>query len=319
MTIGTGLAGQLGLAEEVTHGTYVAPTDWLEFTDESIQLEIERLESAGIRGGQRVLRSDRWASGAKTVGGDINFETQTTGLGLLLKHAFGGVATVNPMGSAYEHTFTPGDLPVGLTVQLGRPAIDGTVHPFSYVGGVIPSLSLSGDVGDIGSLGVTFDFQDEDTGQSLGTPSFPANSLLTFVEASLSIAAASVPCRSFSLDVDNGLALGRHVIGSQLRSDVLEGASMRTYEGTIDAHFVDLTAYNRFINGTEAELIAKFEGADIETALPYALEVTANVRFDGETPMVGGPDELPQNLPYKVVDAGSGGISVLYRTTDTTP
>jgi hypothetical protein len=318
MTIRTGLLAQLGLAEESTYGTYVAPTRFLEFLNESLSLEIERLESAGLRAGQRVLRSDRWASGAKTVGGDVAFEVQTTGLGLLLEHAFGGVSTTNPLGSAYEHTFTPGDLPVGLSLQVGRPSIDGTVRPFSYLGSRITDFSIAGNVGEIGQMGVTFACQDEDTGESLGSATYPSNSLLTFVEASVEIASSAVPARSFELTGNNGLATGRTVLGSQLMAEPLEGTG-RMYEGTIDAHYVDLTAYNRFVAGTEAELVAKFEGAEIETSYPFALEITANIRTDGETPQVSGPDEIPQNLGYKVVDAGSGGISVVYRTTDATP
>ena len=100
---------------------------------------------------------------------------------------------------------------------------------------------------------------------------------------------------------------------------------MRRYAGNVAAWFEDLTAYNRFVSGTEAALVAKFQGALIESVTPdyyYELEVTANVRFDGDTPEVSGPDELEQRLPYVCVDDGSGpdsAISVLYRTTDTTP
>ncbi|KKL68288.1 hypothetical protein LCGC14_2126500 [marine sediment metagenome] len=69
--------------------------------------------------------------------------------------------------------------------------------------------------------------------------------------------------------------------------------------------------------GTEAALDFKFEGAEIEIGNPFRLQVLANVRFDGETPEVSGPDEIVQNLPFKVVDETA--FSVVYKTTDVTP
>ena len=53
--LASGLGGQLGLAAESTYGTFVAPTRWFEFNSESLHLERERIESAGIRAGRRVL------------------------------------------------------------------------------------------------------------------------------------------------------------------------------------------------------------------------------------------------------------------------
>jgi len=62
---------------------------------------------------------------------------------------------------------------------------------------------------------------------------------------------------------------------------------MRRYAGNVAAWFEDLVAYNRFVNGTEGALVAKFVGAEIEQVTPtynYELEVTCNVRYDGDTP-----------------------------------
>lgn len=318
MTIRTGLNAQLGAALETVFGTFVAPTRWFEFVSESMTLEVERLESAGIRGGTRVLRSDRWAPGSKTVAGDIQVEAATTNLGFLLEHAIGDVASVNDLATAYTHTFTPGDLPVGFSLQVGRPDVNvGTVHPFSYLGCRIASFGIAGRVGEVGELTFSIIAQDESTAESLGTPTYPAQALLVFTQATLQIAAAAVDVRAVEFNGDNGLVADRVVLGSQLAKEPLEGAPMRTYDGTIDAHFVDLVAYTRFVAGTEAALDFKFEGALIETGHKFTLQVLANVRFDGETPQVSGPEEIPQNLPYKVVDETA--LSVVYKTTDVLP
>ena len=159
--------------------------------------------------------------------------------------------------------------------------------------------------------------QDEDTTETLGAASYPSNSLLVFTEASLLIAAAAVDVRAVEFNVDNGLVTDRFVLGSPLVKEPLEGDPMRTYDGTIDAHFVDLVAYNRFVAGTEAALDFKFVGAVIETGHAFTIQVLANVRFDGETPQVGGPGEVVQNLPFKVVDESA--LSLVYKTTDALP
>jgi hypothetical protein len=310
------------IAEETTYGTPVTPTRGYEFNSESMALDIERLESAGLRAGTRVLRSDRWAAGAKSVGGTIEMDLQNKSFGLWLKHMFGGFAVATPGGAtnARTHTATPGDLPVGLTVQVGRASENGTVNAFTYHGCKVASWDLSADVGEIGKLSVDLIGEDEDTSTSLATASYASSSsLLVFTQATLSVAGSDVDVRSATLAGDNGLDVDRYKLGSALRKAPVE-AAMRAYTGTLDAYFANLTAYNRFVNGTEAALVLEFVGATIEGAFNFGLEVTCNVRFDGETPTVGGPDEIAQSLPFKCVSAdGTPGsaITAVYTTTDT--
>src|SRR5260370_8219572 len=136
MPIGTGLAAQLGLAEESTFGTYVAPARYHEFGSENVKLKVERIEEKGLRSGQRVLRSSQWAVGKQTADGDVVLEVWNKSHGLWLKHAFGSVALSQPsVGTdpgVWDQTFTPGDLVrKSLTVHLRRPTHAATVPPFS--------------------------------------------------------------------------------------------------------------------------------------------------------------------------------------------
>lgn len=321
MGIPSGVGAQLMTGEESTHGTAVTVDRGYEFISESLSKEIERLESAGLRAGTRVLRSDRWASGAVTVGGDIEMEVANKSFGRWLKHMFGGVATAQPDAggnpTVYEHTFTPGDLPAGQTIQVGRPSEDGTVRPFTYEGCVVESFDLEAAVNEICKLTATVNGEDEVTATSLETASYPSDlTLLVFTGASLDIASSEVDVTSVTLSGNNSLKTDRNKLNSALRKQPVENA-MREYTGEIEAYFADLTAYNRFINGTEATLEFFLTGAQISGVYNFALEATCNVRFDGETPQVGGPDEIMQPLPFKCV--GTSPISVVYRTTDTTP
>lgn len=125
MPIPTGLAAQLGIAEETTHGTAVVVDRFYEIISAPFSLEIERMESAALRAGTRVLRSDRWVAGARSVSGTVNMEIANQSMGLWLHHMFGTIVTDQPdvggSPTVYDHTATPGDLPVGLTIQVGVP------------------------------------------------------------------------------------------------------------------------------------------------------------------------------------------------------
>src|SRR5215468_1111076 len=133
MGLPSGLAGQLGIKTETTYGTPVTVDRFYEFTEESLALDIGRIESAAVRSGTRVQRSDRWTSGARSVAGDVSIEVVNKSLGLWLSHAIGTGVTSQPDAggnpTVYLHTFTPSDLPTSFTAQVGRPDVGSTVRP----------------------------------------------------------------------------------------------------------------------------------------------------------------------------------------------
>ncbi len=310
---------QLGIAEESTYGTPVTVSRFYEFVSESLALHVERIESKAIRSGKLVGRSDRWAPGRRTVDGDIEMELANKSMGLWLKHMFGGVALGAPVSGVTTQTFTPAALPTGLTIQKGVVDSGGTVRPFTYPGCKITSWELGGKVGEIGRLKVSIDGNDEATATGLATASYPANlGLLVFTQATLTVGGSAVNARECTVKGDNGLATSRHFLGSALAKQPLQ-ADWRKYSGMIDADFDDLTAYNRFVNGTEAALVLQFDGGIAGGAVHYLLQVTCNVRFDGETPKAEvGMSQQP--LPFVCLDSGAGAgaaITAIYQSTDT--
>lgn len=319
----TALDAQIGFVDETTFGTPVAVTRFYEFVSESLKMDQARIESSALRSGTRVQRSDRWGLGKKTVGGDVQFELANKSFGLLFKHAFGGVATAQPDSvgnpTVYKHTFTPGAYPTSLTAQVGRTDVSGTTRAFTYHGMRVAQWELGCSVDEIASLKMSFDGEDEDTSTGLATVSYPASlSLLTFVNGTLSIGGSAASVKSASIGGQNGMATDRYFLGSVLKKQQLE-MGMRTYSGTFEAEFEALTHYNRFVNGTEAEIILNFQGGVISGAFNYEAKITANVRFDGETPTVSGPEIVGQTLPFKVIDNGTTSIKLEYQTTDTAP
>ncbi len=313
----SGLDSQFGYVTESAYGTYTTPTRFAEFLDETLKLEIDRIESAGLRAGRRTLHT--FATSTRRVTGDVNMEFGAEGSGLLLDHMLGGVSTAG--SDPYTHTFTPGDMSdKSLTVQINRPGIDGTDRVFSYLGCKVTDWTFSAAVNDFLKLRLGFYGQDEDTGQSLATASYPGNfEPFVFTQGALTIAGTELCVKSFTLDGDNALAVDRHFIcaaqGDKPKEPLESG--IRSYSGSLTADFEDLTNYNRFVNGTEAAMVLTFDRA----ADDRSLVITMNVRFDGSTPNVSGPELLEHTLEFV---AGSGSndattITIALENGDSSP
>lgn len=317
MATGTGIDAQFGFGEETTHGTPVTVDRFAEFLTENITNQIARLDSQAIGSGRRGMR--RWAPGAKTVGGDVTMELVDKGLGLLLHHAVGDVVT-SGAGPDYTHTFTPGDPPPGLTVQMGRPSTDGTVRPFTYPGGRITDWQLGCSVGEIAQLGFTFNCKDELTDTPLASAVLPTDvGLMTFVGGTLTVGGTEIPVTQAQFQVSNGLTTDRWKLGSDTRRDP-KATALRDAQGSFAAEFVDLSVYDLYRNAEENELVLTFQGPEVAAGTPSELKVRANVRYDGATPTnSSGPDELPLNVSFRCVDNGTLFYEVVYVTSDATP
>jgi len=326
----SGLSAQLGVAPEVTYGTIVTPTRFFEIPEggESIKLDADRLESAGLKVGRRVQNSGRVVINVKGAGGDINFDVLSKDFGFWLKYCLGKVVTTQPAAgpapTVYDHTGTIDDLSAAgsFTLQIGRPDVGGTVRAFTYAGCMITSWGLSVGVDGLLTLKISVDCQREDLATGLAVASYTAGSeVLSYVGGLVTLAGSAFDVKELSLEGSNPLAVDRRFIRQNtLKKQPIENG-LREYSGSLGAEFESLTAYNRFVAGTTAALELLFEGSIIETTYKHTLKVTIPiVRFDGETPNVAGKEILDQPLPFKVLDDGTAEpITILYRTTGATP
>jgi hypothetical protein len=331
MAIRSGLAAQLGLAESSTFGTYQTPTRFLEFNEESLEYQIERVESPGLRAGNRVLRTDRYAPGQKRVEGSLTLEPATKGFGLVLKHALGATSITTPSGAtdARLHSHTLGDIfGTSLTVQVGRPDVSGTVQPFTYLGCRCDTLSLSSSVDELLVAEVGLVGQDEIRSESLATATYPttgsaaAYEQFYWTQGVISIAGSAVGVvTDFEIEINNNLKSDRYFLGGATMSEPIL-AGMTEITGTVTVEFLNLTAYERFVDNTQVALTAKWTAATaIESStFPYIEVNIPKVRFDGPAnPQVGGPDVITHELPFKALfDGTNGPITIDYMTSDTT-
>ena len=317
MATPSGFDSQIGYAAEGTLGTYQAPTRTIEHVKETLKYHKERIESAGIKAGRR-FGSGLWQAGREWVDGTITHELSAANIGLLLKHHFGAVATTG--SDPYEHEFTAGSgVEAGLTIQVGRPDLAGTVQPFSYLGCHIPKIKISSEIGKNAMLEMDVYGQYEDTGQSLASTAYPSDwAPFCFLHGVLTIGGSEYEFDKFSFESANGLMTGRHTHRTTTPGRPRGGkeSGLRTAGGQIDGEFISLTAYNRFRNGTEAALVLTFDAGS-----SAQLEISGNVRFDGDTPNVDGPQMLKQMLPFKFLSTTDDdtALTVTLTNGDSTP
>lgn len=327
---GSGLFTQLGFAPEVSYGTIVPPTRFFEVPDggESIKQDLERMASSGLQVGRRVQRNNRRIGYAKGAGGELNFDLPTRDAGFLLKYCTGKIVTsqpaVGPSPLVFDHTATIDDLKTAgsFTCQVGRPDVGATVRPFTYYGGVVTDWEIANAVEEILKLKLTTDFQGEDTATALAVPSYTAEmGLLTFIGGIVTLAGSAFDVKGCTVSGKNAMDTERRFIRQDVKKKQPIENGMREISGSLDAEFVDLTAYNRAVANTEASIVLKWEGAILQNAFKETLQITIPVaQFDGETPTSDDKGILNQSLPFTVVDDGTQEpITILYRTKGATP
>ncbi|MBM4418808.1 MAG: hypothetical protein FJ033_10920 [Chloroflexi bacterium] len=315
---------QLGVASEATYGTLVAPTRFLEFCSESLSLDIARIEAKGLRTGVRVLRQDHVAAGKRQAAGDVEFEVGNKGFGLLLSSwALGTVATT-ASGTGKKHSGTVGDL-FGdmLTMQVGRPDLAGTVHPFSYLGCKCAEFTLSQQIDDTLRFKASVDARDEDTATALTTATAPGlTEAFHWGELAVTVGGSALELDSFEVTCNNSLKVDRFKLRGDTLKDQPVEAGKREITGKLAVELSTLTDYNRFKSLTFAAIVATWtKVTTYDVGLPYKMVVTIPAaRFDGATPNVGDDGINMIELPFKAHDDGTNSpITIDYYTADASP
>jgi hypothetical protein len=384
VTAPAGLAAQLGIAEEIAYGTYVAPARYLDLVKEKVALTVKRIESQGLRAGRRVLLTQQWAPGERSAKGTIDTELANVNQGVLWKYMFGSIsaslgrvtsadgtgtislpgltsasaaftqadvgrpitgtgiaalttilsvtnATTVVLSANLTSTITTSVLTIGAvganqflavpadltglstTIQIGRPDITAVVRPFSYLGCKFTSWTLACKAGEIAKLSLDVVAQDETTSQSLGVASYPALMVpLTFVGGTVTVGGVVLPVKDFTLKGDNKLDDARFFLrGAATPLEPLENA-WREYTGSITVDFNSLTQYANYTSGAEMALVLTFLGGQIgATGQFYSVNIVANIRYDGDTPEVAGPQILSMMHPFKCTAPGASDTSAI--------
>lgn len=327
MTLRTGLAAQLGIAQETTFGTRNVPDHFYELVSETMKLNKTRTPAKGIRPGKLLQRGQRFRTTHTDVTGDLSLEVASNSFGLLFKHCLGAVTTTAD-GAGKKHSCTVGDtFGLSLTAQIGTPNVNGTVDVFEYTGCKVSDWELSTAVDQVLALKLTLDGVAETTNQTLASPSWPSNTtneVFFADEVALTINSVVVPVKDLSITGKNNMKVDRFFLGSKTKSEQLLNAYM-DITGTVTPEWLGISQnlYSNFVNDTlTAALVVTCTGSKTyDTAKPNKIVVTIPcIRYDGTSPDVSGYDVVDQPLPFTVLDDDTNQpITIDYYTADTTP
>lgn len=367
-TVGSGLAGQLVALNEGTYG--VAPTltspRTYEFKNETLALKKNIVQGQGLHGASGTLplydRTLRRVLSTYTADGGIVMDLPGNQLGFWLQAMIGSygqsLATPAQLSTTgvYKQVHQPGSLQGdSICVQKGVPATNGTVEPFTYVGGKVESWTITCEVNQISELQLTLDFRNELAGAfpnggaaasgdplnsatpALATPAYSSGmQLFHFREATLSSggtptlgggvvslvgesAVGNVKKATVSHSV--GLDKTRYFLGNQgFKSEQLENA-FRKINGTFDIEFLSSEAmYSAFAGDTTTSLELNFVGPIIGTSGTNTMLldiIIPNVKLEGEAPKIAGPGVVVQNVAWTGLDDQSTTqIQFTYQSTD---
>jgi len=320
MPTGTGLSAQLMIGAESTWGTAVPPTRALEIENESMKADKQILHTRAIT--SEFARTGRSRHYIKGVGGAINLDFMNQGMGLLLNHML-GAATVAQVGTTTEwvQTHTPDPARLGgksLTVQVGRPSVDGVVRAFTYPGNKISDWSLKQALDQNLKLSLTMHGKNaEDTATALATATFPANvTPLNFQDAVLTVGGTAIPLHTFDVAAKRALSI-RRFLGNTMKEQTANGEFAIT--GQIVKEFEDLAIFADFLSGATASLVATWSYGTITGAsTPYLLKLTIPaVEYTTAEPNVSNSDVIQQTIGWRALYNGTNPIlTAEYRTSD---
>ena len=311
-----GFDSQVGYAIESPSGTFTAPTFAVEHVKSSLKLEINRIQSQGIKAGRR--HQGRWFPGAQRVKGNVMHEMSAIGMGKLWRTLMGAVSTSG--AGPYTHIYTPGVLTQTntLTVQVGTPDVAGTINVLSFLGCHIVGMTITSKVGEAAMVDIEFYGQHLDVGQSLTAASYSATwAPLTFLQGVLTFAGSEYEFDDITLNYKNALRVDRHVhrATTPARPKTSLESGFREWTATINSDFHSLTALNRAIAGTEAAFSLVF------TSGPNSLTFAGNVRSDVDSPTVDGPETLKSGLPlvFTSTTSDAAAMTITQVTTESSP
>lgn len=333
MVIGTGLGGALGIAPEVTHGTYVAPTSWIEPNKVDIKKRKGVAQGGGLASGRLVQPSTRRVVAFEDGAGSIGFEVPSKGFGQWLKQLFGSTATPVQQAAtaAYLQTHTLTDSTGKFaSIQAHIPDTSGTARPYTFKGSKITGAEFSCAQGsDDGLLMAEFmvDCREVSEDETLVASSFPTG-VRPFHFAQMGVKlgtynseAAVDGIKGLSLKIERGHDTERfYANNAGLKSEQLGNDHVKI-TGSFTADYVDKTILaDRFAADSSTSLVWEFIGPVIASTYYETIRFRVPCIFlDGDTPALDGPGVVSGNFPFVgQFDGTNVAVSCEYTSVDTT-
>ncbi|MFE2941040.1 phage tail tube protein [Streptomyces sp. NPDC059255] len=327
MAIGSGLGAQLGIAAESTYGTYVAPTKFVEFTKEGLQLKKTTAQSAGIAAGRLLPLSSRRVVTQREASGSIDMEVTNKAMGVLLQSLMG--TSVTPVQqattAAYLQTHLLADIAgKSLTIQKGVPLTTGVVTKKNFVGCKVISAEFSCEVGGMLTASFEIDAKDCEETSVLATATYPAMSPYHFGQMAVKTGAyasetARDGVRKVSIKIERPQSVDRfYANSSALKKEPITNDQVKI-TGSIEMDYVDTVLDDLHTSDAATSLLWEFKGANIASTfderITFALPA---IRIDDAPPTVEGFDVVKPTINFTGLYDGSNQPKIEYMSTDIT-
>ena len=301
----------IGISFQNSYGTLLQNSVfWIPKLSESINVDKPPLIEQNLRG---VFDEGAHHEGANTSGGTLEAEAAPIPLGAMLKCVFGEPTTVTS-DSLYTHTFKPrtsdwdakaANVPVTIEKQFGV----GSAELHYDMNGSSITLSIAN--GEFMKASVDFvggSFQQ----QAETAESYPSTTLWTWDATSVSLGGtAKSEIMDLSVTVNENLEAMGTLDGTKTPSRI-KRTGFRTVEISGTLKFDNQDEYQEFLNQTERELIAHFEGttavqSGYNESLTMKLPLARHTEFK---PAGSGPGEIEVGLSMKGVYSTTSATAI---------
>ncbi|MER7807923.1 phage tail tube protein [Streptomyces sp900116325] len=327
MSIGSGLGAQLGIAPEVTYGTYVAPTKFLEFTKESLQLKKVTAQSAGIASNRLLPLASRRVVTQRSGTGSLDMEVTNKGMGLILQSLMG--TTVTPVQqaatAAYLQTHVLADVAgKSLTIQKGLPLTTGVVTRKNFLGCKIISAEFSCEVGGMLTVSIEIDSKDCEETSVLAVATYPVMAPFHFGQMSVKTGTyasevARDGIRKVSVKFERPQATERYYAGQAGTKKEPISNDLVKITGSLEGDYVDTVLDDLHTSDGGMSFVWDFTGPIIAAANAERFTVKLPViKLDDAPPTIEGPDLIKPTFNFTGLYDGTNQPSIEYMSTDIT-
>lgn len=358
MTLPAGLGAQWCFLDEATYGVApsLASAKFYACDKDSLQLKKVTKQGTGIFAGSLAPRAARRRPTEYSVQGALPMDIPMRDLNPWLKRMFGSYgqsgATLTQDGTtgAYSSSHFLGDLTGhSFCAQAGKPTVDAVTEPFTYTGCKVQGWEISCAMGDIAKLTLTIEGRNELAGSwkdalngsvpSLQTYTAPVSGLpFSWVDANVYY--GGTPSTAAGVTTVTGAVKAGNVKGplslkvtrpmdatryapdvAPFRNEPLQNG-LTQIQGSWVVEWLSAETYlAAYQSDTGVTIELRFTGPAIGSGSDFAMLslLCSNIRLDGESPQVPGPELLTQTIPWAVLDDGANNIlQATYWTLDAT-
>jgi Phage tail tube protein len=307
MAIGVSGGGSMGLAFEVTPGTYLAPTKFFPFLSESLEFQPGNIYRRPIR---QSIDNIGMVPGNVNVTGTVSMEALDDVIVYFLYAMRMGI--VRSGGPNYIYTCTPTSLAAFPTRTLSLTVVRNS-QVFGYTGCVVSKLTLSIQ-NDILQLDCDIIAQNEAT-QSAPTVTYANSVPIGPGQWNIGIPTATqvfdMDTFSYSIDEAGAPAYRLKNTGANAgRGAQFISMGERTVQMTASRDFIDRTDYNLFQAGTAQSItIIGTSAGSVNNSIQFLVGNTFKSAY--QVVMGAQGDIVRANITYDTVIDGSGNATVL--------